>query len=265
MNRLQSEVHRLYFPRSQARGEDDAQPSALIDPSDRVRAMVMELTRPPSWEVLSRVWHGVQTELELPAPAIAVSGIDGLQLWFSLAEPIAVSQAHAFLERLRSRFLPDIESSRIRLMPAPDASTLRQEFHANPVPALQKQTGNWSAYVAPDLAPVFGDTPWLDIPPNEEGQAALLRGLEATRQTVFEAALEKLRPTTHQSRSSATVATSVDEPLTHARPVTPAGGGDPKRFLLQVMNDDTVALALRIEAARALLQHSNDHRPQQGD
>jgi hypothetical protein len=28
------------------------------------------------------------------------------------------------------------------------------------------------------------------------------------------------------------------------------------------MNDDTVALALRIEAAKALLQHSTDHRPQ---
>jgi hypothetical protein len=123
--------------------------------------------------------------------------------------------------------------------------------------------------VAPDLAPVFADTPWLDIPPNEEGQAALLRGLEVMKQTVFEAALEKLGPGTHQSHSTAAIATSVDEPLTHERPATAAAAagatGDPKRFLLQVMNDDTVALALRIEAAKALLQHSNDYRPQQSD
>jgi hypothetical protein len=261
MNRLQSELHRLYLPRSPAHGESDAQPSALIEPLGRVRAMVMELTRPPSWEVLSRVWHGVQTDLELPAPAIAVSGLDGLQLWFSLAEPIAVAQAHAFLECLRSRFLPDIDASRVRLMPASDASTLRQERHARLVPARQEPTGNWSAFVAPDLAPVFADTPWLDIPPNEEGQAALLRGLEMMKQTAFEAALEKLVPSPHQSLSTAAVATSVDDPLTHRRPVSAVAGADPQRFLLQVMNDDTVALVLRIEAAKALLQHSNRHRP----
>jgi len=257
MNRLQSELQRLYLPRSQAPAEADAQSSALIEPLDRVRAMVMELTRPPSWAVLSKVWHGVQTELELPAPAIAVSGIDGLQLWFSLAEPIAVAQAHAFLERLRSRFLPDVEPGRLRLMPASDASALRQERHARLVPALQEQNGNWSAFVAPDLAPVFADTPWLDIPPNEEGQAALLSGLEAMTQTVFEAALKKLGPGTHQSHSIVAVATNIDEPLTHERPVAAAADGDPKRFLLQIMNDDTVALALRIKAAKALLQHSD--------
>jgi len=216
--------------------------------------MVMELTRPPSWAVLSKIWHGVQTELELPAPAIAVSGIDGLQLWFSLAEPIAVAQAHAFLERLRSRFLPDIESSRTRLMPASDASALRQDLHARLIPDLQDQTGNWSAFVAPDLAPVFADTPWLDIPPNEEGQAALLHGLEVTEQTAFEAALEKLGLGVQPKHSIATAATSAN-----------AASGDPKRFLLQVMNDDTVPLALRIEAAKALLQHSDDHRPRQSD
>ena len=248
MNRLQSELHRLYLPRSQVAAESDAPSWALIEPLDKVRAMVMELTRPPSWAVLSKVWHGVQTELDLPAPAIAVSGTDGLQLWFSLAEPIAVAQAHAFLERLQLRFLPDLEPGRLRLMPAPEASALRQERHARLVPALQEPTGNWSAFVAPDLAPVFADTPWLDIPPNEEGQAALLSSLEAMTQTVFEAALEKLEPSTHQSQSQSTAAgaTNVNAPLR-----------DPKQFLLQIMNDDTVALALRIEAAKALLQHSN--------
>ena len=265
MNKLQSELNRLYLPRPMERAETDVPSSALMDPSDRVRAMVMELTRPPSWEALSRVWHGVQTELELPAPAIAVSGIDGLQLWFSLAEPIAVARAHAFLECLRQRFLAEIESTRVRLMPVPDASAIRQERHARLVPALQEHTGNWSAFLAPDLVPIFADTPWLDIAPNEEGQAALLRGIEVTKQAVFEAALEKLGPTMHPSQSIVEVAASVDEPLTHGRPEAACADGDPKRFLLHIMNDGNVALALRIEAAKALLRHSNEFRPPQGD
>ena len=71
MNRLQSELHRLYLPRSSAQAENDPRSSPLIDREGRVRALVMELTRPASWELLSRVWQGVQAELELPAPAIA--------------------------------------------------------------------------------------------------------------------------------------------------------------------------------------------------
>ncbi len=245
MNRLQSELHRLYLPRPQAHAGTDAQPSALIDASGSVRAMVMALTRPPDWEVLSRVWHGVQAELELPAPAIAVSGTDGLQLWFSLAEPIAVAQAHAFLESLRLRFLCEVDASRVHLMPAPDVST---PCHAALVPALQEETGNWSAFVAPDLAPVFADTPWLDIPPSEEGQATLLRGLATMKPAVFDAASKRLAPRAHQPAATAAVTT--------VAVMTGAAGEDPKRFLTQVMNDESVPLTLRIEAAKALLQSS---------
>ncbi|MEP6876611.1 MAG: hypothetical protein ABI887_19820 [Burkholderiales bacterium] len=244
MNRLQSELHRLYLPRSQADVEADAQPLALIDPQGMVRAMVMELTRPASWEHFSKVWQGVQAELELPAPAIAVSGVDGLQLWFSLAEPIAASQAHAFLDALRARFLPDVDARRIRLMPASDASALHPERHARLVPARQEENGNWSAFVAADLAPVFAETPWLDIPPNEEGQATLLRGLDVMKPAAFEEALKRLGPIT----------TRIGAPIPLPQPVAADADEDPKRFLRRVMNDETVALALRVEAAKALLQ-----------
>ena len=266
MNRLQSELSRLYLPLPGTRSETDAQPSTLIDPSDRVRAMVMELSSPPGWDALSHVWHGVQAELGLPAPAIAVSGIDGLQLWFSLAEPVAITRAHAFLERLRRRFLTDIEPGRVRLLPRADASSLRQDLHAALVPALQMRSGNWSAFLAPDLVPVFADTPWLDIPPNEEGQASLLRGIAVMEQAAFEAAFEKLMPVTQEMPSIAAIAASAADPLAPERSATgtaSAGAAadpaaDAKRFLLQVMHDTTVALALRIEAAKVLLQYASD-------
>lgn len=250
MNRLQTELHRLYLARP-SHGADDAQAPTLIDASNRVRALVMELTRPPSWELLSRVWQGVQLELELPAPGIAVSGTDGLQLWFSLAEPVAASHAHGFLDALRLRFLRDTDAKRVRLMPAADASALHPERHAQVVPALQAETGNWSAFVAADLAPVFVDTPWLDIPPNEEGQATLLRGLATIKPALFDEALQRLAP----------VRACIEAPRALVQPESTTAEQDPRRFLQRVMNDDSVALALRIEAAKALLQHSDGQRP----
>jgi len=263
MNRLQSELRRLYLPHSAADPGADAEASGLVDADGRVRAMVLGLARPANWEVLSKVWRAVQSDLELPAPAIAVSGTDGLQLWFSLSEPIAVAQAHAFLESLRSRFLPDIAPKRLRLMPVVDASAPHQALHARLVPAEQEQTGNWSAFVAPDLAPVFADTPWLDIPPSNDGQADLLSRLQSIKPPAFEAALEWLKLATAQPAGVAPETMSADAGRMPVRPVASVGSLDAKRFLLQVMNDETVALALRIEAAKALLPYADEPRSQQ--
>jgi hypothetical protein len=268
MNRLQSELARLFLPRPQSGVDAGLPTTGLIDPSGRVRAMVMELARPADWEALSRVWQGVQAELELPAPAIAVSGTDGLQLWFSLAEPVPAARAHAFLERLRQRFLADIKPVRVRLMPAPDATALRQDLHAARVPAQQSDgSGNWSTFLAQDLVPVFAETPWLDIPPNEEGQATLLRSIAVMTQPAFEAAFSMLGHAVPPQMSPEAAAPGADGrivALDEPRPA-PACSGDPKQFLLQVMQDDNMAMGLRIEAAKALLHHSGRHRRPQGE
>ena len=216
MNRLQSEWQRLY------RLDDDGA-------DDQVRSMVLALGRPADWTALSKVWQGVQADLALPAPAIAVSGVDGYQIWFSLAEPWPAAQAMAFLEALRVRYLPGIARERIDLLR--DAPT---------VPTLQAPTGNWSAFVAPDLAPVFADTPWLDIPPSPDGQADLLCRLESIKRADFQSALERLKPV------------RAEAPGAHAGLMnTPS----PTSFLLDVMNNERVELSLRIEAAKALLPY----------
>ena len=147
--RLRSERERLFGP-----GEEG-----------QVRALVLALARPADWEVLGRVWKGVQDELGWPAPGIAVSGTDACQLWFSLADPLPPAQAHALLERLRLRYLAEVPAHRVELIPSADGE--RQ------VPRIPAALGEeaWSAYVAPDLAPVFAETPWLDVPPRAEGQA----------------------------------------------------------------------------------------------
>lgn len=219
--RLRTELQRLYH---------------LDEVHGQARAMVLELARPADWTALAAVWQGVQTELALPAPAIAVSGTDGYQVWFSLSEPCATAQAMAFLEALRERYLRGIAPQRIGLMLAPPT-----------VPALQPATGHWSAFVAPDLAPVFNDTPWLDIPPSPDGQADLLVRLDSIKPEDFQRALARLATT-----PSPVTATSTE----HGLPTSKTHARSPRDFLLEVMNDERVELGLRIEAAKALLPYA---------
>lgn len=249
MNRLQFELHRLYAAQPAAGPHGDLGASELIDAAGQVRAMVLELARPADWAAVSPVWQGVQAELDLPAPAIAVNGRDGYQLWFSLAEPVPAVRALAFLEALRLRYLGDIRADRLALLPALDASTPLQARHVDQMPPTQVGDGLWSAFVAPDLAPVFADEPWLDMTPNAGGQSDLLTRLHSIHGADFQRVLSLLVPA--ESRSDAAPLMAV--------PAAPAGTQlAPKRFLLDVMNDSTVALGLRIEAAKALLPYCDD-------
>jgi len=214
MNRLQSEWQRLY-----AAGSGD------------VRALVLELARPADWDALGQVWRGVQADLQLPAPGIAVSGTDGLQLWFSLQQAVSTTRAADFLARLQGRYMAGIAPGRVKAGTRPPA-----------VPMQDAATGNWSAFIAPDLAPVFVDTPWLDIQPGAEGQADLLARLESIKPTAFDAAMQQLQPAAPETPPLRAAGETADV--------------DPRRFLQRVLNDETVALALRIEAAKALLKNS---------
>ena len=264
MNRLQSEWRRLYAPTGTAHPDrPDAAPQAhptdgidLVDAPGHVRALVLQLARPADWSALSRVWQGVQLDLGWPAPAIAVSGTDGYQLWFSLTQTVPVAQARAVLAALQARYLGDIAAARVDLWPVPDANAPQGGRHARPVPAEPERPEQWSAFVAPDLAPVFNDTPWLDLPPNQEGQADLLSRLASIPPTEWEGAQTLLGVTTPALPTTPTAAAPAHRAL-----ATPAATGhsptspqtDPRRFLLDVMNNEAIDMHLRIEAAKALL------------
>jgi len=241
--RLQTEFQRLYEP------DQPAAPGALIDDQGQVRAAVLELAGPADWAALSQVWQGVQAQLGWPAPAIAVSGTDGLQLWFSLRQPLPAAQARALLQALADRWLADLRPQRLRLWPNEADSGWQ---HAARVPAQQADGINWSAFIAPDLAPLFADTPWLDLPPGDDGQASLLAPLASLSAGPRQSGLAELRP-------AATPATAANVPAAASTPSAPAfhSGAthfqSPRDFLLAVMNDAAVPLALRIDAAKALL------------
>lgn len=256
MDRLQSELARLFLPRSAAAGTrvaHDAAMHALLDAQGRTRTMVLGIAGRAGWEVVSRVWRGCQAELGLPAPAIAISGTDAFQLWFSLAEPLASADAHGFLESLCAHFLAEVDARHLQLLPAPDPSSPGGVAHAALVPAESARHGHWSAFVAPDLAPLFAETPWLDIPPGIDGQADLLSRLSSIGSGEFADAAAQLAP--------ATCASADPRPQTALEAAPSAmpdmsAGSEAQAFLLRVMRDESVALALRIEAARALLQHA---------
>jgi hypothetical protein len=264
MNRLQQELQRLYGLPADGLGRDQA----------KVRWMVLELTRPAEWAPLGALWGGVQADLALPAPAVAVNGRDGFQLWFSLQEPVEVPQAWAFVDALRRRYLAEVAPAHLALWPARDAggeaardvasddqlngasdsasdaapagAVVLSPQPAWPVPALQADSGLWSAFVSPDLAPLCADEPWLDMPPNPEGQAQLLASLKCISPPDFELALQRLRPT--------------EAPTAPGRPAEGAAAQAPavlcpKRFLQSVLNNEGLDLALRIEAAKALLPY----------
>lgn len=274
LTRLQSELQRLYLPPAPDASARHTAPgdSPLVDARGQVRALVLALARPADWALLSKVWHGVQAELDLPAPAIAVAGADGYQLWFSLVEPVPVPQAQAFLDALRQHYLGDVKPSRVGLLPAVAATSPGRAVHARPVPAPLPGSGHWSAFVAPDLAPVFADEPWLDSAPNPVGQSDLLSRLNSMPAADFQRVLDRLRltpagidtqraaDTAASTGAGAGTGTATTPEAEKDRPTPVAAGRDPKRFLLDVMNDETVALSLRIDAAKALLPYVEDPR-----
>jgi hypothetical protein len=216
MNRLASELQRLY-PAPAEGG---------------VRAMVLELPAPGAWERLAPLWQGVQAELQLPAPGIAVSGA-GYQLWFSVAQPVAAQEALAFLAALCTRYLAGVPAEGIRTRPArPGAAEITG------MPPAECGEDRWSAFVAPDLAALFVDEPWLDLPPGADAQAELLSRLQPMRAADLQRVLAQPAPEAASAASTQ----------------------DPRAFLLAVMNDAAVDLPLRIEAAKALLPYFEGQR-----
>lgn len=213
----------------------------LIAPDGRVRALVMELSGPPEWTVLAKLWQGVQDDAQWPAPAIAVSGVNGYQLWFSLEESITLAQAPALLEALRTRYWGDVAPERVKVWPTVDAQG--HAAHARLVPSPQDATGFWSAFVAPGLAALLEDEPWLDLPPSVDAQADLLCRLKSVPAEQVQLVIGWALPVAPSALSTADGAA-----VRHTSETL-----DPKTFLLRVMNDPAVDLHLRIEAAKALL------------
>lgn len=259
MNRLQTELHRLYDANMPHPVGDESASAGfeLIDVDGKVRALVLEVAQPAGSDWITTLWKGIQDDLDLPAPAIAVSGSDGFQVWFSLSEPVPVEQALDFLESLRLHYLRDIASGNVGMKPAADASAPRQAVHTRLVPALQIETGRWSAFVSAGLASVFAEEPWLDMQPGFDAQANLLSSVKSIKPADFQRARNRLRlagaPAVQNQGSASADATDGATERPNPLQASARTDSDPRCFLLSVMNDPAAELHLRIEAAKALL------------
>lgn len=209
---------------------------------------MLDVGRPSDWELLGAVWRGVQLDLSLPAPGIAIAGENSYQLWFSLERGCSPQEADAFFAGLKASYLDGVAAPRIRC------------FTEAPELPSEVKEGQWSAFVAPDLAPVFVEATWLDIPPGVEGQADLLKPLQSITPQAW---VDVLRLLTRDRLPGSAPPMPVASPAASTQAPSALAAGtsfaDPHAFLLHVMNDASVPMTLRIEAAKALiLQRGKD-------
>ena len=239
---------------------DGYAPLPLLSEEQRVRALVVDITRTSDWSAVSALYQGVQEEFDFPAPATSISPETGFQVWFSLSEPIPVVQAVQFLEALRKKYLADIPERKVTLHPGRSNSSTEVVL----VPSCHQASGRWSAFIDPTLGSMFADEPGLEMAPNLGRQADMLVGVKSIKETEFRRALALLqgeRETEELTRQPACPADSREViPPTdgnQAGAMLKVGSGftDPKTFLLAVMNDPSASAKHRIQAAKALLPY----------
>ena len=287
MNKLIAQLQRLYFlPEQQLHGlgategnpQNDFASNAflpkelvltldstetlavqLVSGERMVRTLLVRFERAVDWALAAKLYEAVQQALELPAPAVSVSGKDGYCLWFSLADPVALELAGQFLQALREAYLHELQPAYLKF--CPDSAASPKAF-LNLPPALHPTSGKWSAFIDPGMGSMFVDEPGLGMAPNMDRQADLLAGLKSIKTNDFERALLSLKSTCEaravQSEQAAAQPGEGASPSVSQTPSAPdtlnlgSEFSDPKSFLLAVMNDASASADQRIEAAKAL-------------
>lgn len=227
----------------------------LISAEGRVRLMLIIFEKTADWGRVTSLLEALQDELELPMPALSVSGRNGFRLWFSLAEAVPVAQARLFLDGVHHKYLADMPLARLQLRP--DTAALAGEAPAfvKLTPALHLMTGRWSAFIDPSLGSMFADEPGLAMAPNMDRQAQILAGLESIKPADFQRAVERLQ----DLAATDAVSQAAQGNGESARSGLKLGSdfSDPRSFLLAVMNDPAASTLERIRAAEALLPKSS--------
>lgn len=182
MQKLTSELQRLYLFGGQA---CDAQaPSiALVNADGMVRTLVIDFRKTADeqhWVRLCDVANALQTELGLPAPAVSVSGGECYRLWLSLAQPVAAAQASRFLALLHKAYFEDEQI---------DLGRSAVELP----PCLNKATGLWAAFINPGMGGALAEDLGLEMPPNDNAQAAFLERLNSISAEEYAQALATLQ------------------------------------------------------------------------
>ena len=230
MNRLEAALRRLY-----------GWPAATADIPLRVVTITVRRSR--DWPRVAELLRVLQEELQLPAPAVSVAATSGFTVWLALAEGTDPAMAGAFVLALRQRALADLPDGDLALEVCPRSLP--------PMPAEDDATGRWSAFIDPGMGSLFVDEAGLDFQPPIDRQADLLAGLACIDAEALARALAECQPPAALPGAAAAVAAAAVTAASAGSLLGPFPG--PRDFLLAVMNDASTPLALRIEAAKALL------------
>ena len=214
----------------------------LTSPDGRVKALVIEFARSAHWPQAAALCQGLTDDLELPAPAVAVGGPAGYQLWLSLAEPLPLAMARAFLQTLRQKYLAEVPAAALRLYPGEGSDCPR-------LPPAALDNSGWTAFIDPTMGAMFADETWLPMAPNADKQADMLATLSSIKTADFQRALAQLQA--ELAEASAGDHSPSAEPGLHLD----GDFSDPKDFLLALMNDAGASPEQRTEAAKALLPY----------
>jgi len=239
----------------------------LVGPDGMVRSMAASFEKAADWEEVAKLYQAIQDDLELPAPAISISGHGGYTLWFSLTEAVAAPLVAAFLEALRLKYLAEMPLSRLTFLPAAKGPNLLRL-----VPALDETTGKWSAFIDPSMGGMFIDEPGLEMAPNMDRQADMLGRLESIKPPELLRAVEVMQTSDNAdgigTEAQPTPGASIGDkqPARQGATSTGLASGkyytDPRKFLLAVMNDASAGTRQRIKAAKALLPYASEIVPE---
>lgn len=227
------------------------------------RMLCLTLKRARDWPYLASLLEGVQTELEIPLPAVAVvpeGEGGGFQCWFSLAEPVACAAGVTFLHYLVARFLNALPPE--RWAGWPQALTAADGLGELPLPPqYDAASGKWSAFIDPGLGGMFADEPGLEFPPSAARQAEVLLAVRSVSVKDWQRICLRMQEgDVAAERVIAPLSGAVSHPSSATAASVPtlgvgSGFADPRSFLLAVMNDVTATAALRMQAAEVLLPY----------
>lgn len=210
----------------------------LFEPAERL--LILDVPQAVDWPHVAALLAGLEQDLAMPLPALSVEGRStAYRLWFSLAPGVTIGLGRRLLEALQAVYLADLPQGHCQITVPGD----------EPVAFPPRSNGQgWSAFVDPQLGGMFRDDPWLEMELDQRSQAERLAQIVSLTEADVQRALETLAP-----RMSAGVAVGHGGASLALISSGAQVQSAPAAFLLSVMNDERVELALRIEAAKALL------------
>ena len=236
MHKLISELARLYLADGQQ--DTDGQPvtpevlarqvsggqavtANLVSETGQVRALVLEFGGKGGgdkhWSDLCAIANALQHELDLPAPAVSISGRTSFYLWLSLETPVPQAQAQQFLQLLRTVFLP-VSTDILSAAPADFLESVE-------LPPCLQPSGKWAAFIHPGMGASFADEPGLDMPPPLQAQLGFVESLRSMTAAQFAKALAVLQQHAGVAPVAAAAPTAAPTPASAIIKAPPSNGG----------------------------------------